>query len=314
MKRRGFTLIELLVVIAIIAILAAILFPVFAQAREKAKSSGCQSNHNQSIRAVIMYCNDNDDYMPLADRWGFAPNWMGVWNTSQGIPDVPWPFALQPYMKSYDILTCPSDPTDDHFIDPLSTAAPSARWAQANLNLPGAIHIPNCYHTNLGFNYIWLSWCTGTPPITLTWTVAQQSSVGAPANTVLFIDTAFLVDTSGSPLGGGSFVVDPPISDVSRTTQPNKPVYPGNPSPTPNYWACYWSAGGDQTNAACQSSPTMFGKAYPWHPAGQGFTTAFVDGHVKKMSAGGLVYGWDYKGDKQGKVINYDNYLWDTYQ
>lgn len=62
--RRGFTLIELLVVIAIIAILAAILFPVFARAREKARQASCQSNIKQIVLGAIMYTQDYDDSVP----------------------------------------------------------------------------------------------------------------------------------------------------------------------------------------------------------------------------------------------------------
>jgi len=65
-SKSGFTLIELLVVIAIIAILAAILFPVFAQAREKARQSGCQSNANQIVKAFMMYAQDYDETIPPA--------------------------------------------------------------------------------------------------------------------------------------------------------------------------------------------------------------------------------------------------------
>ena len=63
--KRGFTLIELLVVIAIIAILAAILFPVFAQAKEAAKRTSCLSNSNQLGKAMLMYMGDNDDKVPM---------------------------------------------------------------------------------------------------------------------------------------------------------------------------------------------------------------------------------------------------------
>ena len=63
--RRGFTLIELLVVIAIIAILAAILFPVFAQAKEAAKRTACVANSNQIGKAMMMYLGDNDDRVPI---------------------------------------------------------------------------------------------------------------------------------------------------------------------------------------------------------------------------------------------------------
>ncbi|HQK93807.1 MAG TPA: prepilin-type N-terminal cleavage/methylation domain-containing protein, partial [Armatimonadota bacterium] len=66
MKRHGFTLIELLVVIAIIAILAAILFPVFAKAREKARQASCNSNMKQIALAVDMYCADYDQTYPMS--------------------------------------------------------------------------------------------------------------------------------------------------------------------------------------------------------------------------------------------------------
>src|SRR3990172_12734890 len=69
-RRQGFTLIELLVVIAIIAILAAILFPVFARARENARKSSCQSNHKQIGVAVMMYSQDYDETMPIYNYTG----------------------------------------------------------------------------------------------------------------------------------------------------------------------------------------------------------------------------------------------------
>ncbi|MCS7066774.1 MAG: prepilin-type N-terminal cleavage/methylation domain-containing protein, partial [Fimbriimonadales bacterium] len=72
MRRRGFTLIELLVVIAIIAILAAILFPVFAHVREKARQSTCTSNLGQIAKAFLMYANDHNQMMPTV-AWAFRP-------------------------------------------------------------------------------------------------------------------------------------------------------------------------------------------------------------------------------------------------
>jgi len=91
-RKKGFTLIELLVVIAIIAILAAILFPVFAQAREKARQTTCLSNSKQIGTAVQMYMSDYDETLPLS--WGNQPPW-GWTNCEYGIQT-----ALQPYTKS----------------------------------------------------------------------------------------------------------------------------------------------------------------------------------------------------------------------
>ena len=120
--RKGFTLIELLVVIAIIAILAAILFPVFAQAKAAAKKTASLANHKQNTMAAIMYSNDYDDGVPLT-------YWPGT-NVLAGVagcmrpgafatsPDVScagsaggqtpgWPRLINPYSKNYDILRDP---------------------------------------------------------------------------------------------------------------------------------------------------------------------------------------------------------------
>lgn len=96
MRRAGFTLIELLVVIAIIAILAAILFPVFAKAREKARQSSCTSNVKQIMLAAMQYAQDYDERTML----GYAGSVYPAWNDQRG--------RLQPYIKSTQIMMCPS--------------------------------------------------------------------------------------------------------------------------------------------------------------------------------------------------------------
>ena len=93
--RRGFTLIELLVVIAIIAILAAILFPVFAKAREKARQSSCLSNTKQLGIGVLSYAQDYDELLP---------------RTAITVPggNHGWQTLIHPYVKNDQIFTCPS--------------------------------------------------------------------------------------------------------------------------------------------------------------------------------------------------------------
>lgn len=93
-RKTGFTLIELLVVIAIIAILAAILFPVFAKAREKARQASCLSNVKQLMNAAMMYVQDYEECYP--------------WTDTMKTDGRAWPFMLEPYIKNWDIMVCPS--------------------------------------------------------------------------------------------------------------------------------------------------------------------------------------------------------------
>jgi prepilin-type N-terminal cleavage/methylation domain-containing protein/prepilin-type processing-associated H-X9-DG protein len=99
-KKKGFTLIELLVVIAIIAILAAILFPVFARARENARRASCQSNLKQLALGVFQYTQDYDEKYPLVA--------VATTNPTATNP-FGWADALQPYLKSTQLFQCPSE-------------------------------------------------------------------------------------------------------------------------------------------------------------------------------------------------------------
>jgi prepilin-type N-terminal cleavage/methylation domain-containing protein/prepilin-type processing-associated H-X9-DG protein len=102
MTRRGFTLIELLVVIAIIAILAAILFPVFAKAREKARQASCLSNVKQIGLALMQYAQDYDEALPAAG-WVDTAIWP---NGASG--GNPWHMRIYPYVKNVQAFNCPS--------------------------------------------------------------------------------------------------------------------------------------------------------------------------------------------------------------
>ena len=104
--RKGFTLIELLVVIAIIAIRAAILFPVFASAREKARQTTCASNMKQLALAVLQYRQDFDDLAPCGTNFRY-----GSEAPTTGQPGIGWAGQIYPYAKSTAVYTCPDDYT-----------------------------------------------------------------------------------------------------------------------------------------------------------------------------------------------------------
>ncbi|MFO8082031.1 MAG: DUF1559 domain-containing protein [Armatimonadota bacterium] len=104
MKRHGFTLIELLVVIAIIAILAAILFPVFARAREKARQTSCLSNVKQMGLAVMMYVQDYDEMYPNLQLALETPFTYRGFSHGQML----WYMAIEPYHNNVQVFNCPS--------------------------------------------------------------------------------------------------------------------------------------------------------------------------------------------------------------
>jgi prepilin-type N-terminal cleavage/methylation domain-containing protein/prepilin-type processing-associated H-X9-DG protein len=152
-RRAGFTLIELLVVIAIIAILAAILFPVFAQAREKARQASCLSNQKQLGTAMQMYAQDWDEQYPL---------WRAEVPKSVEHPNgkITWVENMQPYARNKKIWVCPSDSTTGR-----SDANPATQ---------------NSYWLN-AYVFRW----SGIPKYPPSVTLAE---VRYPATTILFCD------------------------------------------------------------------------------------------------------------------------------
>jgi prepilin-type N-terminal cleavage/methylation domain-containing protein/prepilin-type processing-associated H-X9-DG protein len=126
-QKKGFTLIELLVVIAIIAILAAILFPVFARARENARKASCLSNMKQLGLGIMQYTQDYDERYPLAQAGpDDATRKLNTWRT-----------LIFPYVKSTDVYRCPSNPDNNTFTN--DNDAPTAFRISYNCNAQGAV-------------------------------------------------------------------------------------------------------------------------------------------------------------------------------
>jgi prepilin-type N-terminal cleavage/methylation domain-containing protein/prepilin-type processing-associated H-X9-DG protein len=112
-ERKGFTLIELLVVVAIIALLAAILFPVFQRARESARRASCQSNLKQLALGMTMYAQDYDETFPRWDsdnKYTDTPIVPGsTFNYNGTHYNVGWPTRIYPYVKNTQVFLCPSN-------------------------------------------------------------------------------------------------------------------------------------------------------------------------------------------------------------
>ncbi|MCX7598826.1 MAG: DUF1559 domain-containing protein [Armatimonadetes bacterium] len=173
--RRGFTLIELLVVIAIIAILAAILFPVFARAREKARQASCQSNLKQIGLAWLSYATDYDGYFPrsITPCAGSPPEWQAR---------IPVYVLLNPYIKNWQIWACPS----------ARPRRPDGNMICANWSIPhhwvnNAINqgwVPANFQQTYGFSEWILSW---SAPV-------KDAQVSRPAQLVIGADCMGLMN------------------------------------------------------------------------------------------------------------------------
>jgi prepilin-type N-terminal cleavage/methylation domain-containing protein/prepilin-type processing-associated H-X9-DG protein len=175
MKRKGFTLIELLVVIAIIAILAAILFPVFAQAREKARGASCLSNTKQIALAMKMYAQDYDETKVMSQNW-----------TSFTFPDLngsTFSGLLQPYIKNRGLFQCPSNKRQ-------RSPDPSYRVPD-----DGIRHVSTSYSVNLDAGFMGFYFgpqYSGTPDgllqIVQSGITASEASVDKPAQLIVMVE------------------------------------------------------------------------------------------------------------------------------
>jgi prepilin-type N-terminal cleavage/methylation domain-containing protein/prepilin-type processing-associated H-X9-DG protein len=208
-KRNGFTLIELLVVIAIIAILAAILFPVFAQAREKARQASCGSNMKQIMTGVKMY---NNDYDEQSVPWVWSGRDVG------GIFH-PWPELVNPYIKNSAIWLCPSSPrTKDAFVGTNCAGGslissycwpswlPYTFWGKPFgvptgmfAGFPGGVALDDTAH-NPKWNSCQLAWGTANPP-NYCWNNSVEF-VEAPAEAAFLIEGYYVAFT---PIAGTEF-------------------------------------------------------------------------------------------------------------
>lgn len=195
-RRSGFTLIELLVVIAIIAILAAILFPVFAKVREKARQTTCLSNKKQVLMGLLQYVQDNDELI--------APDGSGLRDPKQNLYD--WHDSIYPYVKSEAAYDCPDNPFSSNNTDASGNLI--ADFSKSHYIYYKNLTAPSIY--NYGSDSITLGYYNpvnqsfGTPAGKLTthapcnvadpdWgCIGNYGGIEAPATTAWFTDGTYL--------------------------------------------------------------------------------------------------------------------------
>jgi len=268
-RRLGFTLIELLVVIAIIAILAAILFPVFATAREKARQTSCASNLKQLGIGLIQYCQDYDENLPYGNR-SFN---MGVWR------ELGWAGPVYPYVKATGVFRCPDDQTVPD-ATPASTASISLGGGSTATQISGVPWNVVSYALNQAF--ISGVGAATTSPVGA---LLSQATWNSPSKTVLLLEVsgcqAQITSSSEtqSPSDNGlgaswNFEAYAPQSPAAVGLQQTGPLGTSANSGTGNQITGTW---GDQPTAGIRH--------------GIGSIFLMTDGHVKFLQGNKVSFG-----------------------
>jgi len=281
LNRRAFTLIELLVVIAIIAILAAILFPVFAQAKVAAKKAAAISNSKQMNLGYAMYATDADDHYPILLYTG----------TFDATNDSNCHVLVRPYLKNEGIQMDPMDPASKSEREaPDSSLPPPSTEAQREFNFGFTAD----WGVNMQFiGPIWFT-STGMMPTGISTTQVARS-----AQTILAISAVWGRTPSGQTYGGGNYAVDAPCwYDTTGDTRPGAGGY--------GFW---WFGGWMPSQPLWWN---VFGGVWPWHTGGQQVIVAFADGHTKSIPMTQVAAGCDVKDYSAGFITDPDKFLWSS--
>ena len=312
-SQRAFTLIELLVVIAIIAILAAILFPVFQNVRENARRTDCLSNEKQLALAVVQYTQDSDELMVPAINCA-----------NNNVANAPfcgsalqsWVVAVNPYIKSQlngteTIWTCPDLEQDFNGIRSKPPTYPLSYlqyFINYGMNKDYLQPDPDC-STSATIDGVTAPW--GKP--------ANLASIEAPAETILIAETKPETYISGPNTGAFnvSSYINAPASGVnSPAAEPNGVTMHacsnGNTTGYAfNFPADGWGQDSEYDNIPIGIPDTSTNQFDPRHRGGG--DVAFCDGHVKWLRSSDLAAGTNwYPGISQAnvKITDLSKYLW----
>jgi len=305
LHRRAFTLIELLVVIAIIAILAAILFPVFAQAKEAAKKTQAISNSKQAGTAMAMYMADYDDSHPMANTGGIFPQVIG-WG--YGPPDSVPGQQLYPYQKNWRILVDPMDPWQgdnqriaDH-CQYMGCTVDNATAEQKGYALG--------VRSNIGYNYAFFSPWVYRPSTQYVGSVSTNGGqVGNPASTIMWGTSIWDRVAGGGPTGGGNWVIETPCwLDIDGNRLNNDPDlfnYGNGWSTNANAWNVY---GGLWPFYNSKSLNNIAPGLKDGH-----VVIGYADTHVKTRPIISVTEGCEAWGTGafEGRVLDKDKFQWD---
>lgn len=248
-RAKGFTLIELLVVISILAILAAILFPVFSRAREKARQSTCTSNLKQFALAIQMYSQDYDEAMPLAvkHRDQVGPRTASV----NGVAEFGIHAQLMPYVKSAQLFQCP----DDNGFE-ADSVPPGA--GSGGFTVPKGWKVWEAYGTSYRF----------APENFSMFPSSESGMTNPPATPYSFASPRkwAQIELGDSAIGTpGNYTTNPPfpmqMAFFQRSTETR----------VMRCWSAPWDNAGYRRNAGF------------FHPDGQ--VVSFMDGHVKWVNS-----------------------------
>ncbi len=291
-QKRGFTLIELLVVIAIIAILAAILFPVFQKVRENARRASCASNEKQFVLGILQYVQDTDEAMPLTykDLYSFGPATVaynsGASAVNGGGVLTGIPAEIMPYVKSSQVFDCP----DDHAVaaGEISAGSTPSGPVAATAAEKAAI-LGHTYYEIYGTAYKFTNQNYSRPSNAVGTGLTGYAQI--PICSTLGSTKCEFIGQNDTPTGAGSTYLPTAAAATGSGYGWTVTTLSMFTRPTETRMFADW-----------QKSYIDKPAAYSFHPTG--FNAAYEDGHVKwvqqysaeKSGCDGLDWAWDNAG------------------